>query len=296
MSVRRSILVLFLLTLAVPAIVFNVRANREARNESTRELQTTQVARGDVEVTVTALGTIQADQSANLSFVTAGRVTDVFVQTGDYVLAGDVLAQVNSDPQQIAIEQAQLAVDLDTIQRDKVLEGPTQGQIDIAQANVDAAEAALYAINNAVSPDDILAAQLAYEAAQQALTDATQARATASGGQPDEAYALLDAQVGEASFNAETARLQLEALQTSGDGQTGAAYARLEQAQRELDQLVAGASQAQIDQAEAAITQAELNLTQALNALERTRLTAPSVALPRRDCPPCKSPTSLRYG
>jgi len=55
------------------------------------------------------------------------------------------------------------------------------------------------------------------------VTDAQAARATASGGQSEEAYALLDARVGQATFNAEIARLQYEALQNSDPAQIAAA-------------------------------------------------------------------------
>lgn len=276
MRVRRSIIVLFLLMLLIPVIAFGVRANRQADQETTvTELQTTVVQRGIVEVTVTALGTIEADQSASLSFTTPGRVQDVYFQVGDYVLAGDVLARQIDETQRIAVEQAQLAVDLAVIQRDRLLGGPDAGQIQIAEANVEAAEAAVAAVANAVTPEDIRAAELAYQAAQQAVADAVQARATASGGQSDAAYALLDARVGEASFNAEIARMQLESLRTGTTGQLGAAYARLEQAQLELERLQAGATQVEIDRAEAQIAQAQLNLEQAQQALDRMQITAP---------------------
>ncbi len=275
MRVRRSIFVLLLLMLLIPVITFGVRANRQSTQESTVELQTTVIQRGTVEVTVTALGTIEADQSVNLSFTTPGRVQDVYFQVGDYVLAGDILARQVSETQRIAVEQAQLAVDLAVIQRDRLLEGPDEGQIRIAEANVEAAEAAVAAVSSAITPEDIYAAELAYEAAQQAVADAVQARATASGGQSDEAYALLDARVGEASFNAEIARLQLEQLQSGTSGQLGAAYARLEQAQLDLERLQAGPTQAEIDRAETAITQAQVNLEQAQQALDRMQITAP---------------------
>ncbi len=278
MSVRRSIVVMFILVVALPVIVFGARARNAANTNAVAQnaaLQTLTVGRGSVELTVTAIGTIQADQSVSLSFSGAGRVTEILVNAGDVVRAGDVIARQVNTTQQIALDQALLALDLATIQRDQLLEGADAGQIAIAQANVDAAEAALYSISTAVSADDIRAAELAYQAAQQALADAVQARSTAAGGQPQEAYALLDARVGEATFNAETARLQLESLQGSNSGQVGAAAARLEQARRDLERLQAGPTQAEIDRAEALIAQAQLNVQQAQTALDRTTLTAP---------------------
>ncbi|MFN8529877.1 MAG: efflux RND transporter periplasmic adaptor subunit [Anaerolineae bacterium] len=275
MSVRRSIFVLMLVTLVVPVLVFSVRANQSRQQQTTQQLQTALVTRGTVDVTVTALGTIEASQTVNLTFALPGRIRDVYFQAGDFVQAGEVLARQSDDAQRIALEQAQLALDLATLQRDQLMAGPDEGQLQVAQANIDAAEAALYSIQNAVSAGDLQAAQLSYDAAVQSLTDAQQARATASGGQSDEAYALLDARVGEASFNVETARLQLETLQNSTSGQTGAAYARLQQAQRELERLQAGPTQAEIDRADAQIAQAQLRVDQAQTALDRALLIAP---------------------
>lgn len=276
MSVRRSIVVLTIFTLILPVVVFAVRANQlTTSNTNTRRIQQYTVVQGDIDVTVDALGTIQADQVARLSFSSVGRITEIVFNVGDYVLAGDVLAHQVNDNQRIGYEQAQLSLELATLQRDRLLEPPDAGQIQIAEANVDAAEAAIYTIQNAVSQDDIYAAELTYQAAQQAVEDAIQSRATAGGGQPEEAYALLDARVGEASFNAQTAQLRLESLQTGNSGQLGVAYARLQQARRELERMQAGATQAEINRAEALIAQAQLNLEQAQTSLDRTLIIAP---------------------
>jgi RND family efflux transporter MFP subunit len=115
--------------------------------------------------------------------------------------------------------------------------------------------------------------------AQQALdlkAQAEKARTNADGGQVDQAYQLLDAQVGAASFNAEIARLQLESLKSGNRGGLNAAYARIVQAQRELDRVKAGPTQAQIDQANIAVQQAQLQVNQAAKALADMSLTAAS--------------------
>lgn len=275
MSVRRSIIVLTLITLALPVAVFSIRANRNQSERPDRNLQQYTVTRGDVEVTVTAIGTVEADQVTRLSFTSAGRIVALPFEVGDSVRAGDVLAQLNDEPQRIAYEQALLALELAQVQKDNLLAGPDEAQIRIAEANVQSAQGAINAIFNAISDEDIRAAELSYAQAQQALEDATQARATAPGGQPEEAYALLDARVGQASFNAEIARLQLEQLRSGSGPELNAAYARLAQAERELEQLQAGPTQAQLDRADLEITRAQIQVDEALAALEDLRLVAP---------------------
>lgn len=276
MSVRRSLFVLLLLVMALPVIVFYRRANPPQAMETTRRFQEIEVVRGEIEVSISAVGRIEADQVARPSFLTGGRVIAVPFEVGDVVLAGDVLAEIENEAQQLAYTQAELAVELAEMQKTRLLEGADEGQIRIAQANIDAAQAAMASIAGAVSPDQIRALELAYAQALSAVDAAQQARSTAPGEQPQAAYDLLDARIGQASFNAEIARLQLEQARTGASaGQRSAAAARVQQAQAEMDRLLAGATQVEIDRADALIAQERIRLAQAQTALDRTRITAP---------------------
>lgn len=275
MSVRRTLVLLTLLTLALPAAVFALRANRPQTPVS--NLQRYTVARGDVDVTVSAVGQAEADRSAGLSFALPGRIVALLVEEGETVAAGDVLARQADDAQQIALAQARLALQLAQLQKDRLLAGPDEAQIVVAQANVSAAQGQVRSIQNAVSSDDLHAAQLAYEQAQAAVAAAQHDRAFGSGTQAQ--VDLLDARVGQASFNAEIARLNLETLQNGSGAALNAAYARVSQAQAALDQLMAGASDAEISRADAAIAQAQVAVERAQAAADRTLLLAPFAGL-----------------
>lgn len=277
MSIRRSLFVLALLTFTLPVGVFAMRAGQmqapaAAGSES---IQLHSVETGEVAVVVNATGSVEANEVVQLSLTTPGRIHEVLVEEGDYVLAGDILVRQVNDTQRIAYEQALLAWDAAQLDLQDLLEPVDEADIRIAEANVQSAWSQVQGINNAVSADDLRAAELQYEQAQQAYDDAVEARTTAYGGQSDEAYSLLDAQVGSASFNAEIARLRLESLRTANQGQLGAAYARALQAERELEQVKAGPSEFQIQQAEIAVRQAEIQLEEAESAFRRTELTAP---------------------
>ena len=115
MSVRRSLIVLTLLTLILPAAVFAIRANRPAT--TTTNLQTYTVERGDLDVAVSAVGKVEADRSAALSFTVPGRIAGLIAMEGDSVTAGDVLAWQVDDAQQIALQQAQLSLQLAQLQK-----------------------------------------------------------------------------------------------------------------------------------------------------------------------------------
>ncbi|MBW4435552.1 MAG: efflux RND transporter periplasmic adaptor subunit [Pleurocapsa minor GSE-CHR-MK-17-07R] len=276
MSVRRSIVVLSAVTLAFPAAFFAVRANQIANQPApTANYQLHTVALGDVELTVSAVGRIESDRETNLSFNAAGRVTAVHGEVGGLVNEGDILAELDNTNQRLALDQAMIGLEMARLRRDQALSGPDEAQIIAAEANIAAAQGAANAAASAVSAADIQTAQLSYDAAAQALADAQLARQTASGGQTQAAYDLLDAQVGEASFNLEIARLQLEQIQAGNPAQVGAAYSQVEQAQAALAQLLAGPTQTQIAALDAAIAQAQIQVEAAERALTRTQIVAP---------------------
>ena len=276
MSVRRSIFVLSVITIGLPLVAFGVRANQaQSSASSAPQYEQYVVGRGAVELSVSAIGTMQPDQTAALSFTIPGRITEIPVTVGQGVTAGATLMVQADTPLRIAYEQAELALVSAQIQLDDVLDGPDAGEITVAQANVTAAQSGVAAVRNAVSGADIQTAQLSYQQAQEALAAAQTARATAPGDQPPAAYDLLDARIGQASFNAEIARLNLERLQAGNPAAVGAASARVQQAQAELDRLIAGPTQAEIDRAQAAVERAQLALDEAQAGWDRVRLVAP---------------------
>lgn len=276
MKVYRSLLVLTVVLLALPLIAFRLRITESPAPIPERNIQEYTVVRGDVDVTVSAIGRVEPDEVVRATFSTAGRVIDVLVQVGDFVQAGDVLARLDDGVQQIAVSQRQLALNVAELQQERLLSGPDATQLAIAQANVDAARGAVAAAAGTVSSEQIRAAELQYQAAQQAALDAQTARSTAAGGQSEQAYQLLDARVGQASFNQEIARLQLESLQSGGSSaQISVAQARLTQAEAEYARLMAGPTQSDIDRTQALIDQARLDLEAAQAALARTELIAP---------------------
>lgn len=275
MSVRRTLVVLTFLSMGLPFLVFSSQANMAQNRESRRNLQYYTVQHGSIDVAVTAIGAIESLSTASLSFMQPGRVTEVLVQPGDSVMAGDLLAQQANATEQIEYDRALLAVQLAELQKQDLLEPSDDTDVRIAEANVNSAWGAYLGIQNAVTPEDLRAAELRYEQAQVTQLDAIDARTQADGGQADQFYQLLDAQVGQATFNAEIARLQLEALQNGNSGALNAAYARVVQAQRELARAKVGPTQAEIDRADIAIQQAQAQLDQAVLAMNRSRLTAP---------------------
>src|ERR1041385_6269295 len=61
----------------------------------TSSVQKATVDKGDIQLTVSATGSVVAKRQPNLSFTTSGRVTQIMVTEGQQVKAGDVLATID---------------------------------------------------------------------------------------------------------------------------------------------------------------------------------------------------------
>ncbi len=280
MSVTRSLLVLLILIILIPLAASFLAAGQAAQAQSSeltrlQNLERYTVERGNVVRTVSALGTVLADEVVNVSFQTSGQVAEVLVESGDYVVAGDVIARLADETQRIDYEQARLALERANNNLTDLLGPVDENDIQIAEANLASARGAYSSAANTVSQADIEAAQLRYDRAMHSWEELEHQRRVSGGLDQPEEYTLIEAQIGEASFNAEIARLELAQLQTSNRGNLAEAGARIALRQRELEQLLAGPSQSEITGAQIALQQAEARLRDAEVALNRTVLVAP---------------------
>ena len=71
---------------------------------------TTKVTRGTVSTTVSASGTVQAQQSRTLGFTSSGTLTELDVKPGDVVAAGMVLARIDATAAQESVDAAEESV------------------------------------------------------------------------------------------------------------------------------------------------------------------------------------------
>ncbi len=90
---------------------------------------------------VSATGKVLPVQWTTLSFALGGRVTEVPVQDGDVVEAGQVIARLDTGDLDAAVAQAQANLASAQANLAKVQAGPTADQIDVAQQAVYAANA-----------------------------------------------------------------------------------------------------------------------------------------------------------
>jgi macrolide-specific efflux system membrane fusion protein len=166
---------------------------------------TTTVSRGTVRSTVSASGTIQSAETAGASFATSGTVTEILVEVGDHVRAGEVLAQVDEASAQTDLESA-------------------SANASSAAAGVTSAQAGVTSAQSGVT-----SAQASLSAAQENLRELRHS---------EEA---TDAQIADAESQVASAHSQLEQARAS----VTSASAQVAQAQASLTSANAGVAQAQ---------------------------------------------------
>ena len=109
-------------------------------NPTTPDWITTQVERGDVTEMVSVSGFIEAKNTAELSFPATGVVTDVFVEEGNKVIKGQILATLAATQLVAQRNEAVAALHSANAQYDELLAGPSTQARSVTQQNVDNAE------------------------------------------------------------------------------------------------------------------------------------------------------------
>jgi len=124
-----------------------------------------------VEVYVEATGEVLPARWASLSFRSSGLVSEVLVEEGQQVKAGQVLARLDSIELEASVQQAKAAVEIARAQLARLEAGPRPVELasaevaaDVARENVQAAELAVE-----VARTNVIAAQSAVSVAQASL-------------------------------------------------------------------------------------------------------------------------------
>lgn len=95
--------------IVLTAVVVTVVTTRSG-DDATAAPSTSKVTRGDVSLTVSAAGTVQAQASRTLGFSSTGTVTELDVKPGDAATPGQVLAKIDATAAQAAVNSASQAV------------------------------------------------------------------------------------------------------------------------------------------------------------------------------------------
>lgn len=132
----RIITAILLLVIITAVTACNPMGEGEAETE-----QYVEVKRGDILVTVSGSGNIETAVDANLSFGAGGRIAKIYVEEGDQVTKGDILAELETDTLELARDQAKYAL--------------TQAEVALTQAEL-SQKTAEYNLDNVLDRQDTL--------------------------------------------------------------------------------------------------------------------------------------------
>jgi HlyD family secretion protein len=241
---------------------------------------------------------------ATISAQTGGTVLEVLVEPGSEVAAGDLLVQLDPTDAQLAIQQAEAALEATQAQVALLEAGPRPEQVAVAEAQIAAAQAV---VSQTVAQRNQLwsgatEAEIAAAEAQVAAAQAEQLAAREAHDQTMKCYEVPRASGGtkevcpalgpleeQARYNLHAAdealaaaQAQLEALTAGSYLQVRAAEAAVSAAesqagvsQAQLGLLQAGATTEEVAVSQAAVTQAQATLEAARVALKRCEVRAP---------------------
>lgn len=218
---------------------------------------------------------IVADHQVVVAAQVNGQVTDVTVDIGDVVKAGDVLVRIDSSALEAQAAQAKAGLEA-AASNLSLLQDPAKAQdLAAAQAAVNAASAAYTRASNGPTDEERRMA-LAQLMQAQAAVGIAQAAYNVVKGNPNIGMLPQSLQLQQATLAQEAAQAQYDKLMKGATADLVAgAYAQLESARAQLQRLQDGAKPAQVAAAEAQVHAAEYALYLAQLQVSKATVKAP---------------------
>jgi HlyD family secretion protein len=98
------------------------------------------IERGNVVQEVSLTGTVKPVRNIDYAFDRSGRVSKIYVQTGDLVKQGEILITLDNSDVYAQYKQAQSALKIQQIKLDGYYTGPKPQDIQVAQNQIDDAK------------------------------------------------------------------------------------------------------------------------------------------------------------
>ncbi len=244
-------------------------------------VETTTVEHGDLPVIVSTTGKIAPAQQSVLAFEMPGIVREILVSLGQPVRTGDVLARVDTTDLNAALLNARAGLAEAEANYQAVVAPPREIDIQVAQAEVAAAQAGIYSASlTGPTPFDDQIAALQVQLASNALWQAQLSRDLAGENSgmwitPENASAVTGISNAQSEITVAQTNLDATVNRSPNAGSLASANGRLEQAQVTLDNLLAGATAERRRRAEIDLENARLALQQAEDRLRQAELRAP---------------------
>ena len=251
----RIVAILLLILALTGATACNLLDGEE---EATQQL--VEVVRGDLTVTVSGSGNTQVSDEVQLVFGTGGKVAKIYVDEGDEVTEGEVLAKLDTRPLELALLQAQAAL--------------LQAEVSLQEAG-DGLERA----QNPYTEEDIEDAEEDVEEAQEDLDDAEERleEAKRDGDLADIWYYRRAMYIAKAELEAAEDEL-VKRLVPSREDELETAQARVDAAESQLEVAEEAVAEAQRQLDEATITAPFNGLVAGVYAKEGDIIPSPTMS------------------
>ena len=262
---------------------YAIYAQKNLTTQSTgkRRGQTVKVERTDLPITITANGTVQPEQSVNVSPKNSGILKRLLVKEGDRVQASQIVAEMDDSNFQGQLIQAQAQRASAQANLDKLLTGNRPQEIAEVTAQLTAAQANLDKLVAGNRPQDIAQAQAQLVSAQadlqQAEINLQQSQQLAAAG----ATSQRDLDTARTTYNTAKAKVdqvtQVVSLQKTGARPEDIAQARaqVEQLKQAVSLQKTGARSEEIAAARAQVLNAQGQLTTVQTQINDTVIRAP---------------------
>ena len=254
-----------LLGTAVVAGVSSRRSNSQAGLDDL----TVEVEAADVTVRIEATGEVQPVQRVNLSPKTQGRLERLYVEQGDEVSQGEIVAEMENQELLSQLDQAQARLARTRARLQEWENGPRAEEIDRARGSVRqaesrlaSAEANLAQLRAGNRPEDIAEAEAAVNRAQSGIREAESRLMLAQGEVRRYEQLYRDGAISRQELD----RRQDEARRAQA-GVDQAQSSQIE-AQRRLERIRSGSRLEEVDRAEAEVNSAQTDVSQAQSQLE----------------------------
>jgi HlyD family secretion protein len=199
-----------LLVIVVAGLVLS-RMAAGAASATVTGWSTAPAASGSIDATVNATGSVEARAEAELRFASDGTVTEILVQPGDQVQAGQALARIDAADLSLKLDQAAAELKQAQADYDKLRNSATPQEVAEAQARVAQAQAQAQQARTQVTPADIAAAKAELQKAEQRLARLQSGAAGTGDADIAQAQSALEQARTDLAAAKERARLDLEA-------------------------------------------------------------------------------------
>lgn len=293
--IRNIVIVVVLVAVAIGVFqgVLNGGVTAQEAGQANSLIQDeTVVTVSDLEVTVNATGTILPARTVSLAFeVSSLPVSELLVQEGQYVRKDDLLARLDADDLEMSLRNAQISLEMQQLAYDALVAPPRDVDVAVAEAAVTSAQASVNAaFDTGPKAADTEIARLQAELARNALWQAQLERDQIVNPDypdnfpahlipeiPDETRRRLEAGLQQVDIGIAIAQANYDSVASQGPnvGSLGAANAALIAARIQLDRLLNGPDEIEVQQAELQLEQARLLVELAQANLDRVTLVAP---------------------